>query len=68
MNHSIAQPPSEIDVSMPPLPGENTLIMLSKAMRPGDLCPHCGQEQLDYDGTLNLACPRCGLILGGCFT
>jgi hypothetical protein len=41
---------------------------LNKELRPGDLCPLCGEAQLDYDGTLNLACPRCGMALGGCFT
>ncbi len=34
----------------------------------GDLCPHCRAAQLDYDGTLNLACPQCGYTLAGCFT
>jgi hypothetical protein len=37
-------------------------------LRPGDLCPSCQQERLDYDGLLNLSCPRCGVISGGCFT
>jgi hypothetical protein len=37
-------------------------------LRPGDLCPRCGEERLDYDGTLNLACPRCGAIQGGSFS
>lgn len=36
--------------------------------RPGDLCPKCGQERLDYDGLLNLVCPRCGAAAVGCFT
>lgn len=34
----------------------------------GDLCPHCRSAKLDYDGTLNLACPKCGFTLAGCFT
>lgn len=34
----------------------------------GGLCPICQAEVLDYDGLLNLSCPRCGVILGGCFT
>jgi hypothetical protein len=37
-------------------------------LRAGDLCPACGLERLDYDGLLNLSCPRCGMALGGCFT
>lgn len=39
-----------------------------KALRSGDLCPQCGQAQLDYDGMLNLACPQCGFAVGGCYT
>lgn len=37
-------------------------------LRAGDLCPQCRQEQLDYDGLLNLSCPQCGYAVGGCFT
>lgn len=37
-------------------------------LRAGDLCPTCQHEKLDYDGLLNLACPSCGSVLGGCFT
>jgi len=37
-------------------------------LRPGQICPHCNVERLDYDGMLNLVCPRCGLAMGGCFT
>ena len=37
-------------------------------VRPGDLCPKCGEGRLDYNGLLNLACPKCGYALGGCFT
>lgn len=36
--------------------------------RPGDLCPRCRQARMDYDGLLNLVCPRCGYTAGGCFT
>jgi uncharacterized protein (DUF983 family) len=36
--------------------------------RAGFLCPKCGLGRLDYDGMLNLVCPNCGLIQGGCFT
>lgn len=37
-------------------------------LRAGTLCPLCKKEKLDYDGQLNLSCPKCGLISGGCFT
>ena len=37
-------------------------------LRPGQICPRCCEEKLNYDGMLNLICPRCGLTLGGCFT
>ena len=40
----------------------------SKELRAGDLCPKCREGRLDYDGLLNLACPKCGYALGGCFT
>ena len=36
--------------------------------RAGDRCPQCGEADLDYDGLLNLHCPRCGYVLAGCFT
>ena len=39
-----------------------------KRPRAGDLCPVCQLERLDYDGLLNLSCPECGAISGGCFT
>lgn len=38
-------------------------------LRSGDLCPQCRVERLDYDGLLNLSCPRCGTVdgaWGGC--
>ena len=34
----------------------------------GKLCPVCGEAELDYDGMLNLVCPKCGFYEGGCFT
>lgn len=40
----------------------------SQDLKPKDLCPHCQQGQLDYDGLLNLCCDQCGFILAGCFT
>jgi hypothetical protein len=40
----------------------------SPRLRAGDLCPKCKTERLDYDGLLNLVCPKCGFVSGGCFT
>ena len=34
----------------------------------GDVCPRCQNGRLDYNGMLNLVCPNCGVIEGGCFT
>jgi hypothetical protein len=45
-----------------------TLWVSMARLRSGDLCPVCQTETLDYDGLLNLACPKCGYALGGCFT
>ncbi|RCK74980.1 MAG: hypothetical protein ANABAC_1697 [Anaerolineae bacterium] len=39
-----------------------------KPPQAGDWCPKCRSERLDYDGTLTLVCPRCGVLEGGCFT
>ncbi|HEY5572485.1 MAG TPA: hypothetical protein VIK64_05660 [Anaerolineales bacterium] len=36
--------------------------------RAGALCPKCRQGNLDYDGLLNLSCPKCGHSVAGCFT
>lgn len=33
-------------------------------LRAGDICPVCQKEYLDYNGLLNLACPRCGEMAG----
>lgn len=45
-----------------------TLTPPTRPPRAGDLCPKCQRERLDYDGLLNLACPICGVVEGGCFT
>jgi hypothetical protein len=42
--------------------------LLGAEPRAGDLCPVCKEAQLDYDGLLNLSCPKCGYTLAGCFT
>jgi hypothetical protein len=45
------------------------LELLSHAFQAGELCPSCGQARLDYDGCLNLICPKCNYFAGGgCFT
>ena len=41
---------------------------VAREVRPGDPCPRCREGLLDYNGLLNLACPKCGYALGGCFT
>jgi hypothetical protein len=43
-------------------------IKSTRRFREGDLCPVCHTERLEYDGLLNLACPKCGYALSGCFT
>jgi len=40
----------------------------AKRLRAGDLCPICKSERLEYDGLLNLTCPKCGYALSGSFT
>ncbi|MBW6466300.1 MAG: hypothetical protein K0B06_07355 [Brevefilum sp.] len=37
-------------------------------LRAGMTCPICHQAQLDYDGMLQLICPRCGVLETGTFT
>jgi hypothetical protein len=37
-------------------------------LRMGNTCPNCHQAQLDYDGMLQLMCPRCGVLETGTFT
>ena len=34
-------------------------------LRKGDLCPQCGEGKVDYNGMLDLECPKCGFISGG---
>jgi len=35
---------------------------------PGRLCPQCNQGIMDYDGLLNLTCPKCAYTQVGCLT
>jgi hypothetical protein len=37
-------------------------------LRAGMTCPCCHQAQLDYNGLLQLMCPRCGVVESGTFT
>jgi len=48
--------------------GKINLVTGSEPPRKGELCPMCQAELLDYDGLLNLSCPRCGAVSNGCFT
>jgi len=41
-------------------PGERLL--------PGMICPRCHQTKLEYNGLLNLVCPKCGLTEAGAST
>jgi len=34
----------------------------------GAICPQCGSEHLEYNGTLNLVCPECGYETAAGFT
>jgi uncharacterized protein (DUF983 family) len=52
----------------PDLKDASADIIAPKEPRAGDLCPKCNQGRLDYDGLLNLTCPRCGYSVSGCFT
>lgn len=56
-----------LDLKLDKAPGY-TKNYKSKRLRAGDLCPICYTERLDYDGQINLSCPKCGVISGGCFT
>jgi hypothetical protein len=41
---------------------------LTVGLRAGMACPCCHQAQLDYNGLLQLMCPRCGVVESGTFT
>lgn len=57
-----------LDTGQPARPPRRKDRSKSRRLRSGDLCPICQTEHLDYDGLLNLSCPRCGAIVSGCFT
>ncbi|HIP70224.1 MAG TPA: hypothetical protein EYH05_02370 [Anaerolineae bacterium] len=38
-------------------------------VKPGQICPNCGEGILAYDGLFLLTCPACGYVAeGGVFT
>lgn len=37
-------------------------------LQAGMICPGCNDTRLDYNGLLQLICPRCGVIETGAFT
>lgn len=49
-------------------PALETAALPSVEYRAGKRCPRCKHGILDYDGLLNLVCPVCGPVQGGCFT
>jgi hypothetical protein len=59
---------SHLEFKLESQPAPNSEIEPGRRLRAGDLCPICHSERLDYDGLLNLACPKCGYALSGCFT
>jgi uncharacterized Zn finger protein (UPF0148 family) len=47
---------------------EENCAVPSLRLRTGITCPRCKTEKLDYDGMLQLFCPRCGVLEIGVFT
>ena len=41
---------------------------LAVRLRAGMTCPYCHRAQLDYNGLLQLMCPRCGVLETETFT
>lgn len=50
--------PDSVNTSCQQLTGSS--LDLVNIPGPGDICPQCGQGKLDYNGLLELECPRCG--------
>ncbi len=46
-------------------PSSLELVATLEPLGPGASCPNCGQDKLDYNGLLELECPRCGYIISG---
>jgi len=34
----------------------------TRCLRQGDRCPRCKKAKLEYNGLIQLACPRCGFM------
>jgi uncharacterized protein (DUF983 family) len=52
-------------------PGNSALtceLQPGESLRPGMLCPRCGEGRIDYNGLLHLVCPVCGLTEAGACT
>lgn len=48
---------------IPPLSCEDS--QPATPLKRGVLCPQCCEERLDYNGVLDLECPKCGFVVGG---
>ncbi|MCB2209643.1 hypothetical protein KQH62_02005 [bacterium] len=51
--------------------GKSTLtcaLQPGESLRPGMICPRCGEGRIDYNGLLHLVCPVCGLTEAGACT
>ncbi len=62
---------STLEPEQPSLqPEENAMCLLipGKRLREGMICPRCHQAKIEYDGLLNLVCPKCGLTEVGAST
>ncbi|NOZ00203.1 MAG: hypothetical protein GXP40_13540 [Chloroflexi bacterium] len=40
-------------------------VQSSEPLKRDALCPQCGEGHLDYDGLLDLVCPKCGFTASG---
>jgi len=65
MEHLPAHPPGVSDASRPDPVAAPCAPVEHKA---GEPCPHCEHGRLEYNGCLNLHCPRCSFQLTGAFT
>jgi uncharacterized Zn finger protein (UPF0148 family) len=48
--------------------GQVCLIIPGHRLRAGMVCPRCHKGKIEYNGLLNLVCPRCGLTEVGAST
>ncbi|HMN60413.1 MAG TPA: hypothetical protein PJ988_08620 [Anaerolinea sp.] len=68
MNSERQEEPAEVSKAAPVFVGVVLVEEKPRRNRQGDVCPRCGKARLDYDGLLNLSCPVCHFMEGGCFT